>query len=85
MQHWRHFLFTDECRFCIDFTERRARVWRRRGKRFQTANNTEYDRYGGGSDMVLGGISWDGRTGLVVQNRGTLAGQRYIDDLRQPG
>jgi hypothetical protein len=30
--------------------------------------------------MVWGGISWDGRTDLVVLNRATLTGQRYIDD-----
>jgi hypothetical protein len=31
--------------------------------------------------MVWGGISWDGRTDLVVLYRGTLTGQRYIDDI----
>jgi hypothetical protein len=31
--------------------------------------------------MVWGGISWDGRTDLVVLNTGTLTGQRYINDI----
>jgi hypothetical protein len=61
--------------------DRRARVWRRRGKRFQIANIAEHVRYGGGSVMVCGGISCNGRTDLVVVNRGTLTGQRYIDDI----
>ena len=45
-------LFTDESSYCLDFTDRRARVWRRRGERFQDANISERDRYGGGSIMV---------------------------------
>jgi hypothetical protein len=74
-------LFTDKSRFCIDFTYRSARVWKRRGGRFQTVNIAEHDRYGGGSVLVLGGINWDGRIDLVVLNRGTLTGQRYIGDI----
>jgi hypothetical protein len=31
--------------------------------------------------MVWRGISSDGRTDLVVLNRGTLTDQRYIDDI----
>ena len=31
--------------------------------------------------MVWGGISWDGRTDLCVLDRGTLTGQRYIEDI----
>jgi hypothetical protein len=34
MQHWRHVLFTDEKRFCLDFTDRRARVWKRQGCKY---------------------------------------------------
>jgi len=49
-------------RFCLDFTDstdKRTRICRRRGKQFQAANIAEYDRYGGGSVMVWGGISWE--------------------------
>ena len=81
MQHWGHVLFTDESRFCLDFTNRRAKVWRRRGERFQGANIAEHDRYEGGSVIVWGSISLDGRTDLLVLNRGTLTGRRYIDDI----
>jgi hypothetical protein len=31
--------------------------------------------------LVWGGITWDGRTDLVVLNRGTLTGQRCMDDI----
>ena len=31
---WAPVLFTDESRFCVDFTDRRARVWRMSNERF---------------------------------------------------
>ena len=80
-QNWRPVLFTDESRFCLDIRDRRASVWRRAGEGLQDGNIAEHDRHGGRSVMVWGGISWDGRTDLVVLNRGTLTGQRYIDEM----
>ena len=56
-KHWDPVLFTDESRYCLDFTDRRARVWRRHVERFQDANISEHDPYGGGSIMVWAGIS----------------------------
>jgi hypothetical protein len=53
---------------------------RRQGERFQAALIAEYDQNGGGPFMVWEVISLDGRTDLV-QNRGTMTGQRYIDDI----
>ena len=80
---WRPVLFTDESRYCLDFTDMRARVWRRPGERLHADNIAEHDRYGGwrGSVMVWGGISWDPRTDLCVLPRGTLTVQRYMDDI----
>ena len=40
---WDPVLFTDESRYCLDLTDRRARVWIRRGERFQVANISEHD------------------------------------------
>ena len=80
-QDCRPVLFTDESRYCLEFTDRRVRVWRRPGERFQEASVAEHDRYGGGSIMVWGGISRTGRTGLHVVRRGTMTSVRYIDDL----
>jgi hypothetical protein len=57
-----------------------ARVWRRRSERLYAANIAEHDRYAGRSVLVCGGTSLNGRTDLVVLNRGTLTGQQYIDD-----
>ena len=50
-------LLTDESRYCLDFTDRRARVWRRPAERLHADNFAEHDRYGGGTVMVRGGIS----------------------------
>lgn len=54
--------FTDESRYWLDYTGVRTRVWMRPGKRSHAANIAEYNRYGGGSVIVWGGISWGGRT-----------------------
>ena len=49
---WAPVLFTDESRFCVDFTDRRARVWRMPNERFDPVCVAEHDRFGGGSVMV---------------------------------
>ena len=49
---WAPVLFTDESRFCVDFTDRRARVWRMPNERFAPVCVAEHDRFGGGSVMV---------------------------------
>ena len=41
---WDPVLFTGELCYCLAFTDRRARVWRRRGGRFQDVNMSEHDR-----------------------------------------
>ena len=69
---WEPVLFTDEFKFCIDFTDRCARVWRLPKEIFHPDNVAEHDRYGGGSIMVWAGISFRGRTELHVINNGTL-------------
>ena len=55
LNDWTPILFTDESRFCVDFTDRRARVWRMRYERFAEVCIAEHDRYGRGSVMVWGG------------------------------
>ena len=41
----------------MDFTDRRARVWRMPNERFAPVCVAEHDRFGGGSIMVWAGIS----------------------------
>ena len=74
-------LFTDESKFCIDFTYRRARVWRARNEHFAPVCVTEQDRYGKGSVMVWAGISMQGKTDLHIIENGTLMAVRYVNEI----
>ena len=74
-------LFTDESRFCVDFTDRRARVWRMPNERFAPVCVAEHDRFGGGSVMVWAGISAQGKTDLHVIDNGTLTALRYVNEI----
>ena len=74
-------LFTDESRFCVDFTDRRARVWRMPNERFAPVCMAEHDRFGGGSVIVWAGISAQGKTDLHVIDNGTLTALRYVNEI----
>ena len=74
-------LFTDESRFCVDFTDRRARVWRMPNERFAPVCVAEHDRFGGGSVMVWAGICAQGKTDLHVIDNGTLTALRYVKEI----
>ncbi|MEW8544207.1 MAG: transposase [Candidatus Thiodiazotropha sp.] len=80
---WNTVLFTDESRYCLHRIDRRARIYRRRGERFADACVNEVDRFGGGSVMVWGGISFSARTQLIIVH-GNLTGQRYRDEILAP-
>jgi len=79
LNDWTPVLFTDESRFCVDFTDRRVRVWRMTHERFAPVCIANHDRYGGGSIMVWSGISMQGKTDLHIVDNGSLTGQRYVD------
>ena len=74
-------LCTDESKFCIDFTDRRARVWRARNERFAPVCVAEHDRYGKGSDMVWAGISMQGKTDLHIIENGRLTAVLYVNEI----
>ena len=78
---WDPEFFNDESRYCLDFTYRRARVWRRHGEQFQDANMSEHDPYGEGSIMVRGGISRGGRTDPHIVIKGMTTSLCYRDDI----
>ena len=65
----------------MDFTDRRARVWRIRNERFAEVCIAEHDRYGRGSVMVWAGISAQGKTDLHVIDNGTLTAERYVNEI----
>lgn len=70
--HWRPVLFTDESRFTLSTCDRHERVWRRQGEHYPSCNIVQYDRFGGGSLMVWGGISMEGRWDLYCLGNGAL-------------
>lgn len=84
LRHFRHVLFTDESKFCLDFHDGRRRVWRQRNERFSNCCITEHDKFGCGSVVVWAGISFDGRTDLHVFMNGTVNARRYIDEILAP-
>ena len=43
-RHWRYTMFSDESRFCLNFTDGRKRVWRRVGERYHPATVQQHDR-----------------------------------------
>ena len=49
---WTPVLFTDESRFCLDFTDRSQLVWRMSKEKFDDLNVAEHDRYGKVSVIV---------------------------------
>ena len=60
----------------------RIRVLRRRWERFADNCLIERDRFGGGSDMVWGGIM--GRKTNLIVVQGNLNAQGYISEILQP-
>ena len=78
---WTPVLFTDESRFCLDFTDKCQLVWRMSKEQFHYLNVAEHDRYGKGSVMVWAGISAKGNTDLYVVENGTLAAMRYCEEI----
>ena len=67
--------------FCIDFSDRRARVRRARNERFAPVCAAEHDRYGKGLVMVWAGISMQGKTDLQIIENGTLTTVRYVNEI----
>ena len=70
VRHWRPVLFTDESRFTLSTCDRRERVWRSQGECYAACNIVQHDRFGGGSVMVWGVISMEGRTDLYRLENG---------------
>ena len=76
IRDWTPVLFTDESRFCLDFTDKRQLVWRMSKERFHYLNVAEHYRYAKGSVMVWAGIRVNGKTDRYVVEKGTLTAVR---------
>ena len=76
-------MFSDESRFLLFRSDRRQRIYRRRGERFVDACVREQDRFEGGGVMVWAGIYHGHKTELVFVE-GALNAQSYRDTILQP-
>ena len=81
--NWRCIWFSDESHFLLERRRGRHRVYRRRRERFAPNCVRHVDRYGGGSVMVWGAMSYNGRSELVVV-QGNLTANRYINQILRP-
>ena len=81
-RHWQRIWFSDESRFQLRKHDGRTRVYRRRNERYARNCVVEADRFGGGSVMVRGAISYNMRSDLV-DVRGNLTAIRYRDEVLQ--
>ncbi|GFW32247.1 transposable element Tc1 transposase [Trichonephila clavipes] len=71
----------DEFRFQLWPDDHRRRVWRRPGQRVDPACTIAGQLGPQAEVMIWGAISFDSRAPLVVV-KGTLAAQRYVDDIQ---
>ncbi|GFS78062.1 transposable element Tcb2 transposase [Trichonephila clavipes] len=80
---WQKVVFSDESRFVLGTDDNRVRVWRRPVERSNSSHTVlrHTDRTAG--VMVWGAIAYVSRSLLIVI-RGTLMGQRYVDDVLRP-
>ena len=79
-RQWSSVLLSDESKFNLSFADGRQRVWRRRGERDDDQCVTEFDRWGGGSLHVWGGITAFQKTELVALD-GNVTARSYINDV----
>ncbi|GFT63857.1 hypothetical protein TNCV_44191 [Trichonephila clavipes] len=78
---WQKVVFSDESRFVLGTDDNRVRVWQRPGERYNPPTRTVLRRTARTAGvMVWGSIAYDSRSTLIVM-RGTLTGQRYVDDI----
>ncbi|GFW05770.1 transposable element Tcb1 transposase [Trichonephila clavipes] len=80
---WQKVVFSDESRFVLGIDDNHVRVWRRPGERCISLYTVLRHTAGTAGVMVLGVIAYDSRSNLIVM-RGTLTGQRYVDDILRP-
>ncbi|GFU78765.1 transposable element Tcb2 transposase [Trichonephila clavipes] len=76
---WQKVVFSDESRFVLGTDDNRVRVRRCPSSSYTVLRHTA--RTAG--VMVWGVIAYDSRPTLIVM-RGTLTGQRYVDDILRP-
>ncbi|GFU70895.1 transposable element Tc1 transposase [Trichonephila clavipes] len=80
---WQKVVFSDESLFVLGTDDNRVRVWRNPGERYNSPHTVLRHSARTAGVMVWGIITYDSRSILIVM-RGTLTGQRYVDDILRP-
>ncbi|GFW06195.1 transposable element Tcb2 transposase [Trichonephila clavipes] len=80
---WQKVVFSDESRFVLGTDDNRVRVWRHPGERYNSPHTVLCHTARTAGVMVWGAIAYDSRSILIVM-RGTLMGQRYVEDILRP-
>ncbi|GFW34540.1 transposable element Tc1 transposase [Trichonephila clavipes] len=80
--NWKKVVFSDESRFVLGTDDNRVGVQRCPGERYNSPT-LFYVPCPHSCVMVWGAIDYDSRSTLIVM-RGTLTGQRYVDDILRP-
>ncbi|GFW28701.1 transposable element Tcb1 transposase [Trichonephila clavipes] len=74
---------SDESRFALGTDDNRVQVWRRPGERYDSHHIVLRHTARTAGVMVWGALAYESRTTLIMM-RGTLTGQRYVDDILRP-
>ncbi|GFS74615.1 transposable element Tcb1 transposase [Trichonephila clavipes] len=80
---WQKDVFSDESWFVLGTDDNRIRVWRRPGERCNSPHIVLRHTARTAGVIIWRTISYDSRSTLIVM-RGTLTGQRYVDDILRP-
>ncbi|GFV73806.1 transposable element Tcb2 transposase [Trichonephila clavipes] len=80
---WQKVVFSDESRFVLGTDDNRVRVWRRPGEQYNSPHAVLRHTARTAGVMVWGAIAYDSWSTLILM-RGTLTGQRYVDDILRP-
>ena len=79
-EEWKKIAFSDESRFCLHKSDGRMRIWRAKKEKYHPDCINPTVKFGGGSVMFWGCISWWG-VGPLVACKGTMNSARYMDIL----
>ncbi|GFV67953.1 transposable element Tc1 transposase [Trichonephila clavipes] len=80
---WQKVVFSDESRFVLGTDDNRVWVWRHPGEWYKSTHAVLHHTARTAGVMVWGAMAYDSRSTLIVM-RGTLMGQRYVDDILRP-
>ncbi|GFV72479.1 transposable element Tcb2 transposase [Trichonephila clavipes] len=81
---WQNVVFIDESRFVLGTDDNRVWLWMHPGEWYNSPCTVlRHTARTAGVMVCGGGIAYDNRSTLIVM-RGTLTGQRYVDDFLRP-